>query len=79
VVTLKESEIHNTFLKQYLKKSEATWRAYWRRMVFTGQGMPPEQVETQEELLEYVANTEGAVGYIDTEAPLDNVTIIEVK
>lgn len=79
-VTVKVPQTHQAFLKQYLNKPKAKWNAYWKRMVFTGQGSPPEQVETQEALLEFVVNTKGAVGYIDVERPVvENVTIIEVR
>ena len=77
--TVKNPNLHKAFLKQYLKKSHAKWNAYWKRVVFTGNGTPPEQFETQAELLEYVAKTAGAIGYIDSEASVENVNIIEVK
>jgi hypothetical protein len=78
-VTVKDLALHKAFLKQYLKKSNTKWNAYWKRMVFTGNGIPPKQCTTQEELLEYVAETGGAIGYIDAETPVENVNIIEIK
>ena len=78
-VTVKEVELHKAFLKQYVNKSFAKWNAHWKRMVFTGNGTPPKQFATQQELLEYVAKTAGAIGYIDAETPVKNVTIIEVQ
>jgi ABC-type phosphate transport system substrate-binding protein len=78
-VTVKEAEFHKAFLKQYVNKSIAKWNAHWKRMVFTGNGTPPKQVATQQELLEYVVNTAGAIGYIDAETPVESVTIIEVQ
>jgi hypothetical protein len=62
-----------------VNKSFAKWNAHWKRMVFTGNGTPPKQFDTQQELLEYVAETEGAIGYVDAETPVENVTIIEVQ
>ena len=53
-VILKDPDLYEMFLKQYVKKSESQWNTYWKRMVFTGQGMPPEQADTQQALLEYV-------------------------
>jgi ABC-type phosphate transport system substrate-binding protein len=78
-VTVKEAELHKAFLKQYVNKSVAKWNAHWKRMVFTGNGTPPKQFDTQQELLNYVATTAGAIGYVDTEMPVKNVTIIEVQ
>jgi ABC-type phosphate transport system substrate-binding protein len=78
-VTVKDQELHSAFLKQYIKKSFAKWNAYWKHMVFTGNGTPPKQFDTQQELVDYVVNTTGAIGYVDAETPVENVTIIKVQ
>ena len=76
---VKEPELHETFLKHYVKKTPSQWIAHWKRMVFTGNGTPPQQFDTQQELLEYVANTSGAIGYVDAETSIENVTILKVQ
>jgi ABC-type phosphate transport system substrate-binding protein len=78
-VTVKDKDLHGAFLKQYIKKSISKWNAHWKRLVFTGNGTPPQQFKTEQELLEYVAETEGAIGYVDAETSVENVTIIEVQ
>ena len=77
--TVKEPELHEAFLKQYVKKTPSQWIAHWKRMVFTGNGTPPQQFTTQQELLKYVADTAGAIGYVDAEFPAENVTIMKVQ
>jgi ABC-type phosphate transport system substrate-binding protein len=80
VVAVKDPKVHHAFLEQYLKKTETQWNAYWKRLVFTGTGTPPEQAETQQAVLEYVAKTKGAIGYIEaTELAIDTIKILEVK
>jgi ABC-type phosphate transport system substrate-binding protein len=80
VVTVKDPKIHHAFLEQYLKKSESQWNAYWKRLVFTGTGILPEQAETQQALLEYVARTKGAVGYMEAEPlSINTIKILEIK
>lgn len=82
-VTIKESIIHGMFLKQYLKKSGSKWKAYWRRMVFTGRGVPPKVINTEAEIIAYVAKTKGAIGYVSSQKISDGnentVKIIEIK
>jgi ABC-type phosphate transport system substrate-binding protein len=83
-VTVGDAEVHSMFLKQYVKLSEADWKIYWKRMVFTGRGMPPETIATEAEIIEFVAKTKGAVGYISSEGMpkktgADAVRIIGVK
>jgi ABC-type phosphate transport system substrate-binding protein len=77
--TVKESELHEAFLERYIKKSPSQWVTHWKRMVFTGTGTPPEQFDTQQELLDYVAETKGAIGYVDAEVPIENVMTLEVQ
>lgn len=67
VTMLKDGGIRKAFLKQYLNKSEAKWKTYWRRMVFTGRGLPPRSFDTEAELIEYVKKTKGSIGYVLSE------------
>ncbi len=78
-VTLKDPDVHQTFLKAYVKKSEKQYANYWRKMVFTGKGKIPKSFETTEELMEYVANTPGAIGYIDKNTTAVNVKTIDIQ
>jgi ABC-type phosphate transport system substrate-binding protein len=65
--TVRDEGIHEKFLKQYLEKTEAKWKIYWKRMVFTGRGVPPKSINTEAELIAYVAETKGALGYISSD------------
>lgn len=63
-VLLKEGEIHAEFLKTYLSRTPSQYQAFWRKMVFTGQSGLPPSFSTPEEVLNYVAGTPGAIGYV---------------
>lgn len=78
-VTLKDQKLHEAFLKQYIKKTVSQWVAHWKRQVFTGNGTPPQQFATPQELLKFVTETAGTIGYVDAEMPVENVTIIKVQ
>ena len=75
-VALDSGEEHKTFLKKYVGKSSSQFRNYWKKKVFTGKGKAPKSFRQMEGLLEYVAGTEGAIGYISSELTDDNVKII---
>ena len=62
-VTLKGGPAHEAFLRKYLGKNDAAFRAAWRSLVFTGQGSMPKTFDTDAALVEYVAATPGAIGY----------------
>jgi ABC-type phosphate transport system substrate-binding protein len=68
VVILKSGDVHETFLQEYLSRTSSQYDKYWKKIVFTGQGKAPKIFETEEALIEYVKNTEGAIGYISTQS-----------
>jgi ABC-type phosphate transport system substrate-binding protein len=78
IATLKDSELHREFLRQYVKKTPSQFKNYWRRKVFTGEGRLPKIFKTEAGLIDFVASTKGAVGYISstTRKP---VKIIEIS
>lgn len=77
-VTLKDDELHREFLKSYINRSPSQWNAYWKRMIFTGRGAPPKQVDSVEEMIEFVKTTKGAIGYVDA-ADAPEVKKMEVE
>jgi ABC-type phosphate transport system substrate-binding protein len=74
-----KTKAHEDFLEKYIGNTPAQYRNYWKKMVFTGKSKSPRAFDTAEEIIEYVANTGGAVGYIPSEAYHDKVKIISEK
>lgn len=69
-VILQEGETHRIFLKNIVKKNPSTFRNYWLAKVFTGKRIPPISFTDEDELVEYVAKTKGAIGYVSTNTPI---------
>lgn len=44
--------------------------AYWQQQIFSGRDVPPETFASDAALLEYVASTPGAIGYVSSGASL---------
>lgn len=63
-VILKNGEVHEIFLKEYLSRTPSQYTQYWKKMIFTGKGKAPKAFETEEALVEYIQTTEGTIGYI---------------
>jgi len=63
-VTLKGGAVHEVFLKNHLGESLEEFRSQWRKVVFTGQGGMPKAFDSESALIEYVAATPGAIGYV---------------
>ena len=72
-VTLKGGAAHEVFLKNHVGESPEEFRARWRKLVFTGQGAMPKSFDSESGLIEYVAATPGAVGYVSRVSSRDGV------
>jgi hypothetical protein len=76
---LKTGAANDEFLLDYIGKSNAAFIASWRSLVFSGQASMPKSVETDAAMVEFVAHTPGAVGYIPKSAPHDGVKVLAIK
>lgn len=64
------------FYDKVVEKSPSQLTAYWSRLIFTGKGSPPEQVGSDAEVAEAVAEDEEAIGYVDSSAVTEGVKVI---
>ena len=48
-----------------MEKELAEINSYWARLRFSGQGNPPKQLESVEDVLEFVSRNKGALAYLD--------------
>ncbi|MBU0519532.1 phosphate ABC transporter substrate-binding protein [bacterium] len=69
-VMLQSGTLREEFLRTVLKKSDYQFESYWKQMIFTGKGIPLKNFETLDELVRFVAETPGAIGY----APENKIT-----
>src|ERR1035438_230461 len=75
-VILKGGAVHEVFLKKHIGQDPEAFRAQWRKEVFTGVGAMPKVCDSEAALLEYVAATPGAVGYVSRISPPHRVKAI---
>jgi ABC-type phosphate transport system substrate-binding protein len=75
-VTLKGGPAHEVFLKHYVGENPEEFRSQWRKVVFTGQGAMPRAFDSESALIEYVADTPGALGYASRISSHDNVKLL---
>jgi ABC-type phosphate transport system substrate-binding protein len=79
VVMLKEGTTHETFVRDIVKTTPAKLRDVWKKVVFTGTGTPPKIVKTEADLVTFVAETRGAIGYIGAATPHEEVNVISLQ
>lgn len=77
VAVLKGGPVAEAFYKASLDQDVSQFNNYWRRLAMTGGGIAPKSFETEAELKKYVAETPGAIGYLD-EAQAD-ASVVVVK
>lgn len=78
-VLLKTGALHESFSRRYIGKSATALEIYYRSLVFTGKGLMPKTVNTEQQLVEYVAKTKGAIGYVSAGAALSGVNVVDVR
>jgi ABC-type phosphate transport system substrate-binding protein len=73
---LTKGEAHEEFIQDYVGKTTNQFTTYWRKMIFTGQGIQPLTFNTPGEVIEYVAKTPGAIGYVSpSDTPNETKTL----
>ena len=76
---LVEADLYKDFLQTYVNKTQNQFTNYWRKMIFTGKGFPPKRFQSSAELIVYVAETPGAIGFIKAGTEVKNVNVINVQ
>jgi len=75
----KNGPVHETFLKEYLGKSDVALTTYFRSLVFTGKASMPKTLDSDADVAAYVAKTKGAIGYVSSSAVAPGTKTLEVK
>jgi len=56
--------LRDQFTREVLKKSPSQLRSYWNRQIFSGKGVPPPDLESEDDVIRYVLSNKGAIGYL---------------
>jgi ABC-type phosphate transport system substrate-binding protein len=73
------SRVRERFSRAVHGKSVAYVTRYWQRLIFSGRGIPPRQLQNDAAVLEFVKSNRDAIGYIGSETtPGDGVKVIAV-
>jgi ABC-type phosphate transport system substrate-binding protein len=70
--------VHARFTKEQLSVYPHQLQLAWDRIVFSGTGQAPNRVSNQMEMRDNVANTPGALGYLEREYLDDSVQVISM-
>jgi ABC-type phosphate transport system substrate-binding protein len=65
-----DSPVRVRFTQDILGKTVAQVKAYWQAQIFTGRGVPPLELPSDDAVVDYVRSHPGAVGYVSRGARL---------
>ena len=78
-VLLKAGAANDEFLSAYVGKADGPFKAGWRSLVFSGQAAMPKSLDSEAALVEYVAATPGAIGYVTESTAHGKVKTLAVR
>jgi ABC-type phosphate transport system substrate-binding protein len=78
-VLLKGGPAHEVFLRNHLGEDPDEFRNRWRKAVFTGQGAMPKEFSSETALLDYVAATPGAIGYVSRVTVAEKIRVLSIS
>jgi len=70
-----KNEVKETFYK-YLGKSISRMKSIWMKKMLSGEGDPPEALETEEAVVKKVAVTPGSVGFVSQSKVTEAVKVL---
>ena len=70
------NSVRNEFDDKVLGRSSSQIKAHWSKLVFTGKGTPPKEVNNDAEVLDLVANNPSIIGYVSKGADLAKVRAV---
>ena len=74
-----DAPLHDSFCKEKLSAFPYQMRQAWDRLVFSGTGQAPIKVSSSEEMLNKVASTPGAIGYLEKSKISERVNVLQIK
>ncbi len=77
-VLASKNPLHQKFCKQQLRLFPYQLDRIWHKLTFSGYGVAPIEVATQQALIEAVKSTKGAIGYMENLSEASDVNIIKI-
>ena len=77
--TVASNASREQFDTKILERSSSQVAAYWSKLVFTGKGIPPKELENDAAVIATVAADASAIGYVDSAAVTGAVKVITLN
>ena len=74
-----ENAARKRFSEDVLRRSVTAVKSYWQQLVFSGRDVPPPELSTDEEVIQFVLKHTGGIGYVSGNANLDRVKALTIR
>jgi hypothetical protein len=72
------SRTREKFSGAVVRRPVAAVKNYWQQRIFSGRGVPPPEVESDEDVVRYVLKHRGGVGYVSGRADVGRARVLVV-
>jgi len=73
-----KSPVRARFSQETYGKPVIAISAYWQQMIFSGKGVPPPERSNDADIVAFVRETTGAIGYVGSGADLSGVKVLAI-
>lgn len=73
-----KSDVRVEFTEEVLRLSSMAVMSYWQQQLLAGGERPPAVKASDAEVLDFVATTPGAIGYVSAGANLEDVKVLQI-
>jgi hypothetical protein len=73
------SAVRRSFSEDVMSRSPMAVRSYWQRIIFSGRGVPPVEVDDDAAAVRYVLRHRGGIAYVSGSADVGRAKIVSVR
>ncbi len=73
-----KSAVRKAFSKDVHGRSASSVKSYWQRQIFSGGKVPPPEMNGEDEVVAFVKENPGAIGYVSGDTSVDGVQVVEL-
>ena len=73
------STIRVSFSKSVLGKNVSAVKAFWQKQIFSGRGVPPPEKRNEKDVLQFVSENLGAIGYVSVKTSINGSGVKTLK
>ena len=78
-ILLKRGAAHDEFLAAYIGEKDSEFRSDWMSLLFAGKMFMPPSLDSEADVVEYVAKHSSAIGYVHKATPHKGVVVLAVQ